>query len=153
MQADLAPSAAALPPDSTAPHPDLLAVGAAPVAAVGQQLQQHLQANREAAAVLAGLASWLPQELVDSVAAASAGGLDGNSSSNGPAEGGISGSGGVEGAEGAAVSSGVSGVSLWREEARVAASVVELVSQLEDTWGDVLTRLEQAQVRVANIKQ
>lgn len=40
----------------------------------------------------------------------------------------------------------MSGVSLWREEARVAVSVVELVGQLEGTWGDLLDRLEQAQV-------
>jgi hypothetical protein len=41
----------------------------------------------------------------------------------------------------------VSGVSLWREEARVAGSIAALVTELEEQWGSVLEKLEQAQVR------
>jgi len=121
-------------------------------------LQQHLQANREAAAVLAGLAAWLPQDIIDTAAAAAAGtagaaggsGAGGDSAASEPAAvGENAGSNGVVGAaegSGSSGAAGVSGVWLWREEARVAMSVVELVGQLEGTWGDLLDRLEQAQV-------
>jgi hypothetical protein len=37
-------------------------------------------------------------------------------------------------------------VSLWREEARLAESVVELVAQLEESWGGLMDTLDQEQV-------
>jgi hypothetical protein len=39
-------------------------------------------------------------------------------------------------------------VSLWREEARLAESVVELVAQLEESWGELMDKLDQEQVGV-----
>lgn len=143
VQADLAPLASLLPPDSSAPHPDLLAAAGPALTAAGRiSLGQHLREHQQAAAVLAGLSAWLPQELVDAVTAAAADGV--------AAEGGAEGSAGAAAAgqesDAAAAGSGVSGVSLWREEARVAGSVVDLVSELEERWGGVLDQLEQAQV-------
>lgn len=96
--------------------------------------------------MLAGLAAWLPQDLVDAAAAAAAAGTDStaaeDSGEKGPDEG-----GGAAAAAAAAGAVGVSGVSLWREEARVAGSIVEIVTELEERWGGVLDKLEQAQVR------
>jgi hypothetical protein len=94
--------------------------------------------------VLAGLAAWLPQELVDAATAAAAAAAAAGAGDEG-AEG-VSGSTARQEGDAAAVGSGGSGVSLWREEARVAGSVVELVTELEERWGGVLDQLEQAQV-------
>lgn len=147
MQADLAPAASLLPPDSSAPHPDLLAAAGPALPAAGRiSLGQHLREHQEAAAVLAGLSAWLPQELVDAATAAA-----------GAADGGAEGSAGAAGQEGDAAAAGssgssVSGVALWREEARVAGSVVELVTELEERWGGVLDQLEQAQVGGCDVR-
>ena len=148
VQADLGPSGPLLPPDSSAPPPELLSAVAAPLAAAaGKDLRQPLQQHREAAAVLAGLTAWLPREVLNAAAAAAGGGgaegADGGASA--AAEGG---EGGAAAAAGAGAAGGLGGVSLWREEARLAESVVELVAQLEESWGGLMDTLEQEQVGV-----
>lgn len=148
VQADLVPAASLLPPDSSAPHPDLLAAAGPALTAAGRiSLGQHLREHQQAAAVLAGLSAWLPQELVDAATAAAAagaadGGAEGSAGAAGPAAAGHEGDAAAAGSSGSVVS----GVSLWREEARVAGSVVELVTELEERWRGVLDQLEQAQV-------
>jgi hypothetical protein len=151
VQVYMDPSTSLLPPDATAPPPDLLAAAAPPLAAAAaaqRRLGQYVQDNRQAAAVLAGLSAWLPQDVVEEAAAAAAAADSAAADAHtaeGSSEQAAAAVAGGSSAQGGGAS--VSGVSLWREEARVAVSVVELVSQLEETWGGVLDKLEQAQVR------
>lgn len=145
-----------LPPEPTPLHPHLLdgAQQAITAAAAAGQLTQHLRHNQESAAVLAGLAAWLPADLVAAAEAEAAGveaaALDGsNASAPGEASEGQAAAAGAAAGErggGSIASAAGGGADAWREEARLAGSVVQLVQDLESSWGSVLTRLEVSQV-------
>jgi hypothetical protein len=145
VQVELQPP---LPPDDTPLPPNLLSIGQRALSASAGQLQQHLKHNRESAAVLAGLAAWLPPELVAQAAAeAAAAAVEAGRDGAGDAAAAAAEQAGGGGAA-ATPAAASSGADAWREEARLAASVVGLVAQLEEAWGDLLSKLELSQVCV-----
>jgi hypothetical protein len=156
----------ALPEDVTALPGQLLQAAAEAVASDGTRsmLQDHVAFSQQAASVLAGLSSWLPQDMVAAAEAAAAAAIAaapaiapdqadaGDITAPGEAAAAGETAGDAEAAGKAATAAAAAalvGADLWREEARVASSVAGLAVQLEGTWGVVLDELEAAEVSAA----
>lgn len=149
VQVDLGPHSRQqlLQLDSLAPHAEALAAasGALADAAAGEQQQQQrldaLSMHQQGAAVLAGVASWLPSELVAAAEAAAA------AAAAAPADSAAGGAEAAAAAAAAAALAGGSGAELWAEEARLAGSIMSLVPQLEASWTLLADQLAALQVR------